>query len=101
MANDLQVFASFTARKKPQRIPANTPPVFSSLRPRIYQQLLCLATMNLPGQRGLALFKEGLHLVEEAVVVFFYGHAALCGKFFEQFLLTSGQFGGNLNLHDK
>src|SRR5437870_5048686 len=32
--------------KNPQRTPANTLPVFSSLRPRIYQQLLCLATKD-------------------------------------------------------
>ena len=31
-------------QKNPQRIPANTPPVFLSLRPRICQQLLRLAT---------------------------------------------------------
>ena len=29
--------------KNPQRIPANTLPVFSSLRPRICQRLVCLA----------------------------------------------------------
>ena len=45
-ANDSRPSASFSARKNPQRIPANTPPVFSRLRPRIYQQLLCLATKD-------------------------------------------------------
>jgi hypothetical protein len=45
-ANDLQASASFSARKNPQRIPTNTPPVFSGLRPYIYQQLLCLATKD-------------------------------------------------------
>src|SRR5688500_10608325 len=67
-ANDLQTSASFSARNspgrltisaartnmvrlirrtvRPQRIPANTPPVFSSLRPRICQHLLCLATKD-------------------------------------------------------
>ena len=48
-----------------------------------------------------ALFEEGLHLVEEAVAVFFHRHAAFFAKFFEQFFLMSGQFGGNLNLNDK
>ena len=47
------------------------------------------------------LFEEGLHLVEEAVAVFFHRHAALFGKFFEQFFLAHGQFGGNLNLDDE
>ena len=32
--------------KNPQRIPANTPPVFSSLRPRICRHLLFLATKD-------------------------------------------------------
>jgi hypothetical protein len=32
--------------KNPQRIPANTPPVFSSLRPRICTHLLRLATKD-------------------------------------------------------
>jgi hypothetical protein len=45
-ANDLQASASFSARKHPQRIPVNTPPVFSSLRPRICQHLLFLATKD-------------------------------------------------------
>ena len=49
----------------------------------------------------LTLFEEGLHLVEEAVAVLFHRHAALFAKFFEQFFLTSGQFGWNLNLDDK
>ena len=47
------------------------------------------------------LFEEGLHLVEEAVAVLFHRHAALFGKFLEQFFLPSGQFGGDLNLDDK
>ncbi len=47
------------------------------------------------------LFEEGLHLVEEAVAVFFHRHAAFFGEFLEQFFLASGQFGGNLNLNDK
>ena len=49
-ANDLQTSASFSARKNPQRIPANTPPVFSSLRPRICQHLLSLGNEGLLGQ---------------------------------------------------
>lgn len=47
------------------------------------------------------LFEEGFHLVEEAVAVFFHRHAALFGKFAEQFFLASGQFGGYLNLDDE
>jgi hypothetical protein len=34
-ANDPRPSASFSARKHPHRIPANTLPVFSNLRPRI------------------------------------------------------------------
>jgi hypothetical protein len=45
-ANDLQASASFSARKNPQRIPANTPPVFSSLRPRICPHLVRLVTKD-------------------------------------------------------
>jgi hypothetical protein len=37
-AHDLQQSASFSARKNSHRIPANTLPVFSSLRPRIHQR---------------------------------------------------------------
>src|SRR5687768_9775771 len=45
-ANDRQASGSFSARKNPQRIPANTLPVFSSLRPRICQHLVSLATKD-------------------------------------------------------
>src|SRR2546427_12951714 len=44
-ANDPRPSASFSARKNPQRIPANTPPVFPGLRPRICPHLLRLVTM--------------------------------------------------------
>jgi hypothetical protein len=43
-ANDPRPSASFSALKNPQRIPANTPPVFPSLRPRIWPHLLRLVT---------------------------------------------------------
>jgi hypothetical protein len=43
-ANDPQPSASFSARKNPQCIPANTPPVFPGLRPRIWPHLLRLVT---------------------------------------------------------
>ena len=43
-ANDPQPSASFSARKNPQCIPANTPPVFPGLRPRIWSHLLRLVT---------------------------------------------------------
>ena len=86
----------------PQRIPVNTAPVFSSLRPRIYQQLLCLATKVTWTDSSLPLlFEEGLHFVEEAVAVLFHRHAALFCKFLEQFFLASREFGGDLNLDDK
>src|ERR1041384_5870829 len=45
-ANDPQASALFSAQNIPQRIPANTPPDVSSLRPCICQQLLCLATKD-------------------------------------------------------
>ena len=43
-ANDLRPSASCSARKNPQRIPANTPPVFPGLRPRIWPHLFRLVT---------------------------------------------------------
>jgi hypothetical protein len=43
-ANDPRPSASFSARENPQCIPANTPPVFPSLRPRIWPHLLRLVT---------------------------------------------------------
>ena len=43
-ANDPRPSASFSARKNPQCIPANTPPVFPGLRPRIWPHLLRLVT---------------------------------------------------------
>src|SRR3989441_6674274 len=43
-ANDPQPSASCSARKNPQCIPANTPPVFPGLRPRIWPRLLRLVT---------------------------------------------------------
>ena len=45
-AHDPQASASCSAQKNPQRIPANTLPVFSSLRPRICRRLLRLATKD-------------------------------------------------------
>ncbi|TKS64640.1 MAG: hypothetical protein EWM73_00218 [Nitrospira sp.] len=47
-ANDLRLSASFSARKNPQRIPANTPPVFPGLRPCIWPHLLRLVTKVMP-----------------------------------------------------
>ena len=35
------------------------------------------------GAVATSLFEEGLHLVEEAVAIFFHRHAALFGKFCE------------------
>ena len=52
-ANDARPSASFSARKNPQRIPANTPPVFPGLRPRIWPHLLRLVT-NAMSDRLLA-----------------------------------------------
>ncbi|MEO7859090.1 MAG: hypothetical protein ABIU05_01400 [Nitrospirales bacterium] len=58
-ANDPRPSASFSARKNPQRIPANTPPVFPGLpacaghadrRPRIWPHLLRLVTNGNVGQ---------------------------------------------------
>ena len=43
-ANDAPASASFSAPKNPQRIPANTPPGFRGLRPRICLALLRLVT---------------------------------------------------------
>ena len=49
-ANDPRPSASFSARKNPQCIPANTPPVFPGLRPRIWPHLLRLVTNGNVGQ---------------------------------------------------
>jgi len=48
--NDPRPSTSFSARKNPQRIPANTPPVFPGLRPRIWPHLLRLVTNGNVGQ---------------------------------------------------
>ena len=50
VANDLWPSASFSARKNPQCIPANTPPVFPGLRPCIWPHLLRLVTNGNVGQ---------------------------------------------------
>jgi len=49
-ANDLQPSALFSTRKNPQYIPANTPPVFPSLRPRSLPHILRLVTKGNAGQ---------------------------------------------------
>jgi exopolyphosphatase/pppGpp-phosphohydrolase len=49
-ANDPRPFASFSAQKKSQRIPANTLPVFLGLRPRIWPHFFRLATNGNVGQ---------------------------------------------------
>ena len=49
-ANDARPSASFSAQKNPQRIPANTLPVFPDLRPRIWPHLLCLVPKGNVGQ---------------------------------------------------
>jgi hypothetical protein len=43
-ANDPRPSVSFSARKNPHRIPANTPPIFLCLQPRIWPHLLRLVT---------------------------------------------------------
>ena len=53
-ANDPRPSASFSAQKNPQRIPANTPPVFPGLRPRIWPHLLGLVTNGNVGQAPMA-----------------------------------------------
>ena len=49
-ANDPRPSASFSARNNPQRIPANTPPVFPGLRPSSWPHLLRLVTNGIVGQ---------------------------------------------------
>ena len=49
-ANDGQVSTLFSAPKNPHRIPANTPPVFQGLRPRICLPLVSLVTNGNVGQ---------------------------------------------------
>jgi subtilisin family serine protease len=50
VANDAQPSASFSARKNPRCIPANTPPVFPGLRPCVWPHLLRLVTNGNVGQ---------------------------------------------------
>ena len=56
-ANDLQPSALFSARKNPRCIPANTPPVFPGLRPRIQPHLLRLVTKAM-SDRLLAIVRS-------------------------------------------
>ena len=58
MTNDPQPSASFSVRKNPQCIPANTLPVFSGLRPFIWPRLLRLVTKAM-SDRLLAVEKNG------------------------------------------
>ena len=61
-ANDPRPSALYSARKNPRCIPANTPPVFSDLRPCIWPRLLRLATDGNAGQapsiQALAVAKD-------------------------------------------
>jgi hypothetical protein len=57
MANDPQPSASFSARKNPQCISANTLPVFSGLRPCIWPRFLRLVTKAM-SDRLLAVEKN-------------------------------------------
>jgi hypothetical protein len=54
-ANDLRPSVSFSALKNPQRIPANTPPVFLGLRPHIWPHLLRLVANGNVGQAPTVL----------------------------------------------
>jgi hypothetical protein len=56
-ANNLPVSASFSAGKYPQRIRANTSPVFSSPRSRIRPDLLSFTMKRLLGQTSCRLLK--------------------------------------------
>ena len=65
-AKDPRPSASCSARKNPQCIPANTPPVFPGLRPRIWSHLLRLVTKamsdRLLKQAGIAKQEEIVQL---------------------------------------
>jgi len=54
-ANDLRPSVSFSTLKNPQRIPANTPPVFLGLRPRIWPHLIRLVANGNVGQAPTVL----------------------------------------------
>ena len=58
-ANDPQPSASFSARKNPQRIPANTPPVFPGLRPCIWPHLLHLVTKAMSDRLLARIIHDG------------------------------------------
>jgi hypothetical protein len=57
-ANDLQPSAAFSARKNPQRIPANTPPVFPGLRSCIWLHLLRLVTKAMSDRLLATLYPQ-------------------------------------------
>ncbi len=60
-ANDPRPAASFSARKNPQCIPVNTPPVFQGLRPRIWPHLFRLVTKAM-SDRLLVLVYDGFEV---------------------------------------
>src|SRR5467141_2727819 len=64
-ANDPRPSASFSARKNPQCIPANTPPIFSGLWPRIWPHLLRLITNSNVGQAPSLLGCGGTRLAAQ------------------------------------
>jgi hypothetical protein len=61
-ANDLRPSASCSARKNPQWISANTPPVFPGLRPRIWPHLLRLVTKGNVGQAPCHLVSSSVEM---------------------------------------
>ena len=63
-ANDPRPSASFSAQKNPQRIPANTPPVFPGLRPCIWPHLLRLVTKAMPDRLLVSAFPPHRYIYE-------------------------------------
>jgi len=75
-ANNPRPSASCSARKNPQRIPANTPPVFPGLRPRIWPHLLRLVTNGNVGQAP-SLNHSRSRDIHDLIVMLIHRHSQL------------------------
>ena len=62
--------------KNPQRIPANTPPVFPGLRPRIWPHLLRLVTNGNIGQAPGLNHRRSLH-IHDLILMLIHRHSQL------------------------
>ena len=75
-ANNPRSSASCSAQKNPQRIPANTPPVFPGLRPRIWPHLLRLVTNGNIGQAPSLIHRRSRH-IHDLILMLIHRHSQL------------------------